>query len=295
VTPSWYDVLEVAPDASVSEIRAAWKAGVADLDPTDRRFRLLNKAAEVLLDEERRAEHDRALAADAAADAELDSELDSEVEVGTPAVGVNSQAPARAPLATDEPVAEEGVVLQRASRGPGPVTTGLLGLLAVLLLVATVISLVAGGSSSSSSSTSDTASDGLPDAREVAAARAAAEAAIVPVLSYDYRQLEQDKQAAISYMTPEYAGEYEQLFEAVVAVNAPSTETVVSVEVLESGIVRTGEDLVDVLLFVNRPTTNKQQTTPVIYKDQATVRMRDIGGEWLVDCLIAGSGGTCES
>ena len=124
---------------------------------------------------------------------------------------------------------------------------------------------------------------------------AAAEAAIVPVLSYDYRQLEQDKQAAISYMTPEYAGEYEQLFEAVVAVNAPSTETVVSVEVLESGIVRTGEDLVDVLLFVNRPTTNKQQTTPVIYKDQATVRMRDIGGEWLVDCLIAGSGGTCES
>ena len=171
-------------------------------------------------------------------------------------------------------------------------TTGVLGLLAVLLLVATVVSLVAGGAPSAAN---DTASDALPDAREVAAARAAAEAAIVPVLSYDYRQLEQDKQAAISYMTPEYAGEYEQLFEAVVAVNAPSTETVVSVEVLDSGIVRTGEDLVDVLLFVNRPTTNKQQTTPVIYKDQATVRMRDIGGEWLVDCLIAGSGGTCES
>ena len=54
------------------------------------------------------------------------------------------------------------------------------------------------------------------------------------------------------------------------------------------------EDLVDVLLFVNRPTTNKQQTTPEIYKDQATLRMRDLGGEWLVDCVISGSGSTCE-
>jgi len=286
VTPSWYDVLEVEPDASVSEIRAAWKAGVADLDPTDRRFRLLNKAAEVLLDEDRRAEHDRALAADAEAEAVVDAGV-VDREAAEPAA---ESSPARREADASE--AGEVVAPGRSTRGPGPVTTGVLGLLAVLLLVATVISLVAGGASSS---TSDTASDGLPDAREVAAARAAAEAAIVPVLSYDYRQLEQDKQAAISYMTPEYAGEYEQLFEAVVAVNAPSTETVVSVEVLESGIVRTGEDLVDVLLFVNRPTTNKQQTTPVIYKDQATVRMRDIGGEWLVDCLIAGSGGTCES
>jgi Mce-associated membrane protein len=290
VTPSWYDVLEVEPDASVAEIRAAWKAGVADLDPTDRRFRLLNKAAEVLLDEERRAEHDRALAADAAEEAAQEAgEQEGEPDPAT------TTARSAVPLEADAPAADEAVPVERGGRGPGVVTTGVLGLLAVLLLVATVISFVAGGASDSADSATSSAADGLPDAREVAAARAAAEAAIVPVLSYDYRQLEQDKQAAISYMTPEYAGEYEQLFEAVVAVNAPSTETVVSVEVLESGIVRTGEDLVDVLLFVNRPTTNKQQTTPVIYKDQATVRMRDIGGEWLVDCLIAGSGGTCES
>ena len=289
MTPSWYDVLEVDPDASPAEIRAAWKAGVVDLDPTDRRFRLLNKAAEVLLDEQRRLEHDRALAADAAADARAE---EAGPEVATVPVGEPDLAASETPVDAEAPPAEDAVVLARAHHGPGPVTTGVLGLLAVLLLVATVVSLVAGGAPSAAN---DTASDALPDAREVAAARAAAEAAIVPVLSYDYRQLEQDKQAAISYMTPEYAGEYEQLFEAVVAVNAPSTEPVGSVEVLDSGIVRTGEDLVDVLLFVNRPTTNKQQTTPVIYKDQATVRMRDIGGEWLVDCLIAGSGGTCES
>ena len=191
MTPSWYDVLEVDPDASPAEIRAAWKAGVVDLDPTDRRFRLLNKAAEVLLDEQRRLEHDRALAADAAADARAE---EAGPEVATVPVGEPDLAASETPVDAEAPPAEDAVVLARAHHGPGPVTTGVLGLLAVLLLVATVVSLVAGGAPSAAN---DTASDALPDAREVAAARAAAEAAIVPVLCDDYRQLEQDKQAAI--------------------------------------------------------------------------------------------------
>ena len=41
VSPSWYDLLDVDPDATDDEIRAAWKAAIADLDPADRRFRLL--------------------------------------------------------------------------------------------------------------------------------------------------------------------------------------------------------------------------------------------------------------
>ena len=52
-TPSWYDLLGVEPDASADEIRAAWKAAIADLDPSDRRFRTLNQAAEMLLDPRR--------------------------------------------------------------------------------------------------------------------------------------------------------------------------------------------------------------------------------------------------
>ena len=64
---SWYDVLDVEPDASADEIRAAWRAAVADLDPTDRRFRVYNQAAEVLLDPSRRAAYDAELAAELAA------------------------------------------------------------------------------------------------------------------------------------------------------------------------------------------------------------------------------------
>ena len=55
-----YDVLDVDPSATADEIRTAWRAAVADLDPTDRRFRAYNQAAEVLLDPERRAAYDAA-------------------------------------------------------------------------------------------------------------------------------------------------------------------------------------------------------------------------------------------
>lgn len=275
MTPSWYDVLGVEPDADTTEIRAAWKSAVADLDPTDRRFRLLNKAAEVLLDPEARTAHDLELAQD------LDEDED---EVLEPPVGVTLDKDPYGPVSTEE----NGSEGTKALSGRAVVVTAVLGVVALLLLIGAVFSVTNGGDDTS------TADGALPDAREVAAAQAAAEAAVVPVLSYDYRKLEEDKQAALSYMTPAYAAEYEQLFESVIAVNAPATETVVSVDVQTSGVVRTGEGLVDVLLFVNRPTTNKQQTTPEIYKDQATLRMRDLGGEWLVDCIISGSGSTCE-
>ncbi|MVQ50582.1 DnaJ domain-containing protein [Nocardioides sp. MAH-18] len=60
-TPTWYDVLGVSPDAGGEEVRAAWRAAIADLDPTERRFALLNEAAQVLLDPEQRAAYDAEL------------------------------------------------------------------------------------------------------------------------------------------------------------------------------------------------------------------------------------------
>ena len=73
VSPSWSDLLGVAPDASESEIRSAWRGGIADLDPTDRRFAVLNQAAEVLLDPARRAAYDAELAEAAPEPAEAEA------------------------------------------------------------------------------------------------------------------------------------------------------------------------------------------------------------------------------
>ncbi len=69
---SWYDVLDVDPSASPEEVRLAWRDAVSELGPTDRRFRVLNQAAEVLLDPQRRAVHDAELAAAEHAEAAAD-------------------------------------------------------------------------------------------------------------------------------------------------------------------------------------------------------------------------------
>ena len=73
--PSLYDLLDVAPDASAEEIRAAWRSAIDGLEPGDRRFRAYNAAAEALLDRDRRAAYDAELAADGSRRARLDHRL----------------------------------------------------------------------------------------------------------------------------------------------------------------------------------------------------------------------------
>jgi Mce-associated membrane protein len=58
---------------------------------------------------------------------------------------------------------------------------------------------------------------------------------------------------------------------------------VVTTKVVSSAIVRAGEDRVEVLLLVDRPTTNQKQTTPVTYEAPVTVTMEHTRDGWLVD------------
>ena len=99
MTPSWYDVLDVAPDAPADEIRAAWRSAIADLEPGSRRFATLNQAAEVLLDEQRRAAYDAELAPQAS---------DPVTEPASKVVGEPSPEPQH-----------DGVVVQRRDVIPG--------------------------------------------------------------------------------------------------------------------------------------------------------------------------------
>ncbi len=116
-------------------------------------------------------------------------------------------------------------------------------------------------------------------------AQATAERAIVPVLSYDASDMKGSQQAAEAYLTADYRDQYDRLF-AVLEENAGRTGTVVTAEVVASALVRSGDDRVSVLLFVNRPTTNKKVTEPVVYKDQVTVTMQKVGDSWLIDDLV---------
>lgn len=287
MTPSWYDVLGVEPDATPAEIRAAWKDAIADLDPTDRRFKLRNQAAEILLDPERRAAHDADLAAQPP-----DEEPVVELAEPTAASAVTLDKPADDDAATVASIparaggaADAAEVSDRRPRRLSPVLMLVLGVVALALVVATVVSIVAGGEADDG--------DGLPDAEEIAAARGAAESAVGPVLSYDYRNLDASKAAALSYLTTSYGEEYQRNFEGVVRPAALQTETVVAAQFVASGIVRTGRDRVDVLVFVNRPTTKGGQVD--VFHDYVTLRMLEEDDSWKVDCLVVALPGDAPS
>jgi Mce-associated membrane protein len=244
VSPSWYDLLGVAATASAEEIRVAWRSAIADLDPTDRRFAVLNQAAEVLLDPAARAAYDESL------------------------------APAAEPVATRETadVPAAPVTKERPSGRRATVPGWLLIGLAVLTLV------VAGAAGylwvqvPSDQSVEDATS----------AAQAAAERAVVPILSYDAKDIDESKAAAQPYLTGDYRKEYDKLFDGIIAQNAPSTGTVLKAELVRSSVVRANDDRVQVFLLVDQTRTNKQFTEPQIYKNWVTVTMEQVDGDWLV-------------
>ena len=265
---SWYDLLDVAPDASETEIRAAWKSRVADLDPTDRTFRVYNQAAEVLLDPARRAAYDAEQRAEQQAQQQAQQREERDEQ---------PDAEERAPAAPAPAVPPGAPASQRWL-----VPTWLLAGLAVLTAMAVAACVWVATTRPSDAAVRES----------TRAAQSAAERAIGPILSYDYRRLDQDQKAAESYMTSSYRPKYGQLFE-VIKENAPRTRTRVTTEVADSGVIRSGEDRVDVLLFVDRPTTNKQTTRPQVYKDQVTARMERVGDDWLVDCLLTSTSNDC--
>jgi Mce-associated membrane protein len=257
-----YAVLGVARDASTDEIRATWKRAVADLDPTDPKLNVFNQAGAVLLDEKRRAEYDAELAA-----ADEVQAPDTPAERPAPAVPLTAPAPASA---SDDPTGDG-----RASSGP---SSALLAVLAVLTVAAVLAAIFAAGPIGRA-----LPDKGVPaEQARLTSAVAAAEKAAVPVLSYDYRHLEQDKKAATGHLTDDFREDYERTF-TLIEQNAPATQTVVAVKVLASAVAGSEGGTVDVLLFVDRPTTKKGSSEPDVFRDQVTFSMRLVEGEWLVD------------
>lgn len=268
-TPNWYDVLDVDQGASTLEIRDAWRAAIADLTPADRRFRLYNQAGEVLLDPERRAAHDAELRAEAEADA--DSRADS-------AAGPSAAEPevAEQPVEGEPEESGEARAEPATGRRLPAVPTWSLALAAVLAALAVTLTTYLWNQPSEQSV-----------AASVGGARDAAQRAVVPLLSYDYRELGQSEEAAHEVMTSGYRERYDQLF-AVIEENAPATETVVRAESVAAAVVRADEDgdRVEILVFVDQARTNSAETEPQVFRNQARLTMQRVEGEWLVADVV---------
>jgi Mce-associated membrane protein len=275
-TPTWYDLLDVEPTASSDEIRTAWRSAVAELDPTDRRFQRLSEAAAVLLDEERRAEYDAGLPTATVVEAET-RPLPAELPDGAAASAVGDLPETEPGISDIEPasvaVEHDPAIATAKPVAPRQVPLWLLGVAAVLALALVALAAFAW-----------TRPDPKAMESSAAQARSAAEQAVVPLLSYDYRALEENQKEAQSWLTSGYRKRYDELF-ATIKQNAPSVQPVVTVEVVASSIVRAGEDRVQVMLLVDQHTTNKKQTTPITYENHATVTMQRQDGHWLIDDL----------
>lgn len=268
MTPSWYDLLGLDPAASSEEVRAAWKSAIADLDPTDRRFRLANQAAEVLLDPARRAAYDAELAEDEPAEDEVEP-----AEAGP--------GPASAP--TEEPVSLDKATAPRVDVSASPAAATAAGWVVPAWLLVLVALLAAGLVVLAALLWREPADDAVPDAER--SALAAAERAVPPVLSYDAADMEGSRSAAASYLTDSYRAERDKLFDQVIDANAPNTGTRVETSVVDSSIVRaTDDDRVEVFLLIDQATTNKQGPLPVV-RTWVTMSMEKVDGDWLVAAM----------
>jgi Mce-associated membrane protein len=295
-SPTWYDLLDVEPDAATDDIRAAWKSAIADLDPTDRRFRTLNEAAAVLLDEKKRAAYDAELAAleeAAVEDEDEDAEADETADVEDEAAVVASDE--------DEPADEEPDAEESAAAGRtlpllptwALIAAGALALAAVIAAGVVFLGQEKVATVSNNNVTTSTVEGAVGKQitrnhkllveEQGAEALEAAKKAAVPLLSYDYSKMDESKSKAHDVMTKDYREDYDRLF-AVLVDNVPETKTVVkTLAPVDAGVIRVSEDTVQILVLVDRQVTNAQRSTPIGYQEYAMLTMAKVGDEWLVD------------
>jgi Mce-associated membrane protein len=241
-TPTWYDLLGVDRSADADRIRAAWRDAIADLDPTERRFATLNEAAAVLLDPARRRAYD----------AELAPEEPEAPEAEHP----EAEHPEVEPVGTEDELSPSSTSDSIGESTPGTpylVPGWVLGCVAVVAAAAVILAAVLATRPSAEKTVQadvqlSTGSKVSRIEEPALAAEAAAKTAVVPVLSYDYRHLDDDKAAADKVMTDGYRKKYDKLFEDVVRKPATTTQTVITTKVVGSAIVRAGSERVQVLL-----------------------------------------------
>lgn len=325
--PTLYDILGVPRDASPEEIRAAWRDAADRFAPGEggstRQFRLFNEAAEVLLDPERRREYDASLEPTRATDEPVEAgEAGEPDESGEPAqartvpdapvpgassAGAGAAGFAAEGAATDDaadqdtadqntasgqPETEEtarsgrGRSLAHAAGAPVRALVAVLGVwttIAVAVLAALAIGVAA------YFVTEAQQAEGHLEALD--RAPAAAENAALAVLSYDYKSLEADRDAAAKFLTPEYRKQYVDTFDKLVSKSASESKATVKAKVLASSAMTVGSDesadRVPVLLFVNQTTTSATTEEPSVALNRVRFDMVRRDGTWLIDGITS--------
>jgi Mce-associated membrane protein len=285
-------VLGVSRDAGTDEIKAAWRTATDKFEPGSGagQFRMFNEAADVLLDPERRRAYD----------ASLDTGHAGEPEATAP-------PPPRVPGAPEEPTSEPtstvGAGRPRRSRLPrvpgvgrirrepaagGEVVTDPASRTAVIVALVLALLTVAALATAGYFGLQVRREARVAEAREQAPA--AAERATKAILSYDYRRLATDRKRAQTYLTDDYAKEYDKTFSLLEKQKdgtdgaAVQTKTVVTASVMGSAVVDAEDGVARVLVFVNQ-VSKRPDRDPQVFQNRVTVKMEQHENRWLVDDL----------
>ncbi|MCX6400289.1 MAG: hypothetical protein NTX33_10205 [Propionibacteriales bacterium] len=276
-----YDLLNVDESATPDEIRVAWKAAIADLDPSDRRFRAYNDAAGVLLDDGKRASYDAELA-----QGRLDAE--QEVESEPPSAAVTAAIPVKVDLADDPKAVEPKAVEPRGPR-VGPSTGALIGTgvaAGLALLLALVVVLLPGVRADPSPK--DAAKQALSQDRTTLAVESAAEQLVAPVLSYNHKTMDADLERLKGYVTDQMADKQSKAWPEITK-EAQAQQIVVEATATGTALARIDPDgnRATVVVFIDQY-VQKKSAEPFVLKMWATLLLvRDGGddGRWLLDDL----------
>ncbi len=159
--------------------------------------------------------------------------------------------------------------------------------LAVLVLVAAlaVFWLARDASGSASALTSAASTEATAASAEVRGeARDAAAEAVTRVYGYSWKTLADDKAAARALLTGDMPARYDRSM-AGVATSSPRDHTVVSAEVVDTGVVTSSSSYARVLVFVNRRTVSDDLDKPSLDLDRVLVTLVHTGDAWLVSEL----------
>lgn len=126
----------------------------------------------------------------------------------------------------------------------------------------------------------------ISDARDDAPV--AAEQAAKALFSYDYQRLPADRKRAQQHVTDEFGKKFLQSFDQLEKQKdgspglAVQSKTVVTANVLGSGVVDAEADRVRVLVYVNQ-VSEKPDKDPQIFQNRVAMTMARDGSRWLVD------------
>ncbi|NMH98269.1 hypothetical protein [Pseudonocardia acidicola] len=120
-------------------------------------------------------------------------------------------------------------------------------------------------------------------ARDEASAKA--EDAVVKVLSYNFRTIDQQVSDTAPLLTGKFKDDYASLVRDVVTQPAKDQQVAIHTAVVQDSVVSSSPDQVVLLMFVNQQADSGAKANPVLTGSRLRVTMDHVDGSWLISEL----------